>query len=524
MTPPIASTDQPSAVAGIAGRHVRVAVIGAGFAGLAVAHRLRTAGIEDFVVLERGSTVGGTWRENTYPGCGCDIPSHLYSFSFAPNPDWSRSYSRQPEILRYLADVARRLDLERHIVLRADVTLSRWDDEVARWRLSTSLGDLTADVVVGATGPLTEPRLPLVPGLDEFEGPVFHTARWRRDVDLTGRRVAVVGTGASAIQLVPELRRVVDRLVVFQRTPPWVIPKSDRRITGAERALYRRVPAAQRAVRAFQYTFRESGVPGFVFRPGLMAGGEALALRHMHRTIQDPELRARLTPDYRIGCKRILPSNDWYPALLAPNVELVTSALAAVRDGRVVATDGTEHEVDAIVLGTGFNVSDLPVADRAVGREGVPLAAVWKRDGRSALRGLTMAGFPNLFLMLGPNSGLGHNSMVYVIESQAAYVVDAIAAMAAGRLAAIEPDPAAQRRWNDAVQHRMAGTVWQNGGCASWYQDPDGRNTTLWPGFTFRLRQLTRRVDLREYVLRPVDPPLAAARAAAAEPALGGGR
>jgi cation diffusion facilitator CzcD-associated flavoprotein CzcO len=518
------SSQTPARAAGTTGElpasgHVRVAVIGAGFAGLAVAHGLRQAGIEDFVVLERGHTVGGTWRENTYPGCGCDIPSHLYSFSFAPNPSWSRSFSLQPEILRYLEGLVPRLGLERHVVTGVDVASARWEEEPARWRLATTLGDLTADVVVGATGPLTEPRLPEgVPGLGGFDGPVFHSARWRHDVDLRGKRVAVVGTGASAIQLVPALQPVVEKLVLFQRTPPWVIPKSDRRISAAERALYRRVPAAQRAVRAFQYSFREAGVPGFVFRPGLMAGGEQVALRHMHRTVKDPELRKRLTPSYRIGCKRILPSNDYYPAVVQPNVEVV-GALSSVDGGRAVAADGTAHEVDAIVLGTGFDVTDLPVAHRVVGREGRTMAEVWASDGRSALRSATVAGFPNLFLMLGPNSGLGHNSMVYVIESQAAYVVDAVQEMTVRRLAAIEPEPRAQHRWNERVQRRMAGTVWQRGGCHSWYQDPDGRNTTLWPGFTFRFRNLTRGVDLGEYAQRPVDPRIAEARNADLAPA-----
>jgi cation diffusion facilitator CzcD-associated flavoprotein CzcO len=496
-----------------AGGHVRVAIIGAGFAGLAVAHGLRRAGVDDLVVLERGATVGGTWRENTYPGCGCDIPSHLYSFSFAPNPSWSRSYSRQPEILRYLESLVGRLGLERHVVLGVDVQHAAWEDDAARWRLRTSAGELTADVVVGATGPLTEPRLPAgVPGLADFDGPVFHSARWRHDVDLTGKRVAVIGTGASAIQIVPQLQPVVEKLVLFQRTPAWVIPKLDRRYGGLEQALYRRFPVTQRVSRAAQYAFRESGVPGFVYRPELMTAGERVALAHLRRSVGDPALRAKLTPSYRIGCKRILPSNEYYPALTRPNVAVV-GALESVDGRRAVSADGSAHEVDAIVLGTGFDTVDLPVARKVTGREGLTLAEVWERDGRSALRATSVAGFPNLFLMVGPNSGLGHNSMVYIIESQAAYVVDAVQEMAARRLAAIEPEPAAQRRWNDAVQRRMAGTVWQQGGCASWYQDPDGSNTTLWPGFTFRFRHLTRSIDPREYAQRPIGPDIAAARA-----------
>jgi cation diffusion facilitator CzcD-associated flavoprotein CzcO len=520
------TTPAPPVTSGVlpADGHVRVAVIGAGFSGLAVAHGLRRAGMTDVLVLERGDTVGGTWRENTYPGAGCDIPSHLYSFSFAPNPSWSRSYSLQPEILRYLEGLVGRLGLERDVVLGVDVRDATWEDDAARWRLRTSAGDLTADVLVGATGPLTEPRLPDgVPGLAEFGGPVIHSARWRHDIDLTGKRVAVVGTGASAIQIVPRLQPVAEKLVLFQRTPPWVIPKLDRRISGPEQALYRRFPAAQRAARAVQYSFREAGVPGFVYRPALMTGVERVALAHLRRGVPDPALRAKLTPSYRIGCKRILPSNEYYPALTRPNVEVV-GALSAVEEGRAVAADGSSHEVDAIVLATGFDVLDLPVAHRVHGRDGRSLAAVWNQDGRSALRGTGVAGFPNLFLMVGPNSGLGHNSMIYIIESQAAYVVDAVQEMTARRLAAIEPAPAAQRRWNDGVRRRMAGTVWQQGGCASWYQDADGGNTTLWPGFTFRFRHLTSRVDLREYEARVTGPEITAARSAAPALATGGTR
>lgn len=494
--------------------HVRVAVIGAGFGGLAVAHELRAAGIEDFVVLERGATVGGTWRENTYPGCGCDIPSHLYSFSFAPNPRWSRAYSGQPEILRYLEDVARTLDPERHIALGVTVHEAHWDDVAARWLLRTSSGPLSADILVAASGPLTEPSLPVVPGLDEFPGPVLHSAQWRHDVELTGKRVAVIGTGASAVQLIPQLQPRVERLYLFQRTPAWVIPKRDRRLTPVEHAMYARVPALQRAARAFQYTVREMSMPGFVSNPKLLRRtGERLARFHLAQQVKDPELRAVLTPSYSFGCKRVLPSNDYYPALTRPNVQVIPHALSAVEGDRAIAADGTSAEVDAILLGTGFDLSEPPIARLLHGREGATLAQVWARGGRQALRGTTIAGFPNFFLMLGPNSGLGNNSMVYIIESQAAYVVDAVQAMGAGRLAAIEPRPDVQQQWDARMQQRMERTVWQTGGCVSWYQDAEGRNRTLWPSWTFHFRHLTRRADLSEYEQRLTGPDIWAARA-----------
>jgi cation diffusion facilitator CzcD-associated flavoprotein CzcO len=486
--------------------HLRAVVIGAGFGGLAVAHRLRTEGITDFIVLDRGTTVGGTWRDNTYPGCGCDVASHLYSFSFAPNPDWSRSFSRQPEIHRYLQRVVQEHDLERFLVLGTEVQEVRWDDDAACWRISTSRGPLSADILIGATGPLSVPLTPALPGLSQFPGPVFHTAQWRHDVDLTGKRVAVVGTGASAIQVIPQIQPLAKRLTVFQRTPPWVMPKADRTISRFEQAAYRRFPLLQRLARAGIYTFREGTVAGFVVKPALLRAGEEVAKAHLRRHVKDSGLRRALTPRYRLGCKRVLPSNDYYPAITKPNVDLVPAAITRFEGQVAVAADGTRHELDVVVLGTGFEIADLPVGHLTFGKDGRSLAQVWAESGRSALRLTTVAGFPNMFMVLGPNAGLGHSSMIYVIESQAAYIVDAIQAMTARRLAAIEPDVQAQGRYNTTLQRRMRRTVWTTGGCASWYQDPDGKVTVLWPGSTLRLRHDTRRVDLSEYTVRLAGP------------------
>ncbi|MBS2967109.1 NAD(P)/FAD-dependent oxidoreductase, partial [Actinocrinis puniceicyclus] len=459
--------------------------------------RLRENGITDFVILERAAAVGGTWRDNTYPGCACDVPSHLYSFSFAPNPLWSRSFSRQPEIRAYLEDVADRHALRRHLRFETEVTEARWDAAHAHWRLATTRGSLTADILVSATGPLADPALPDLPGLAAFPGEVFHSARWNHDYDLTGKRVAVVGTGASAIQIVPEIQPGVGRLILFQRTPAWVLPRRDRRVTGAEHRLFRSVPAAQKLARFGIYAARESSVGAFVKRPALLKATQRLAYRNLAKHIADPELRARLTPRYVMGCKRILLSNDYYPALTAPNVT-VASGLAEVRGSTLIARDGTEHEVDAIILATGFHTIDMPIADRVHGIGGITLAESWQGDMR-ALRGTNVAGFPNLCLVIGPNTGLGHTSMVHIIESQLNYITDYVNTLGRLGVAALDPRPDAQKRWCDEIEHRMGPTVWNTGGCASWYLNAAGRNPTLWPASTIRFRRETRRVDVAEY-------------------------
>jgi cation diffusion facilitator CzcD-associated flavoprotein CzcO len=483
---------------------VDIAILGAGFSGLGMAIRLREQGVEDFLVLERHEEVGGTWWANTYPGCACDVPSHLYSYSFAPNPDWSQTYSPQPEIRDYLRRCAREHDLYRSIRFGTTVEQADWDDDAGRWTLQTSDGPVSARVLIAGMGPLTEPKLPDLRGLERFEGRVFHSARWDHDHDLTGERVASVGTGASAIQYVPAIQPKVAKLHVFQRTPPWVMPHPNRRITRIERRLYRRLPALQRLNRAGVYAGRELFVLGFVKDPRRMKVAEAIARRHMRTQIRDRELLKKVTPDYTIGCKRILPSNNWYPILGKRNVELVTSGISEVRERSVVCADGSEREVDTIIFGTGFRVTDMPIGEWVRGRGGRKLIDAWDGSPRAHL-GSTIAGFPNLFVLLGPNTGLGHSSMVYMIESQIAHVLDALRVMRERGAATAEVKPEVQEEYNRELDAKMEDTVW-NTGCASWYIDASGRNATLWPDWTWRFRRRARRFDPAQHELRVAQP------------------
>ena len=480
-----------------------IAILGTGFAGLGLAIRLKQQGREDFVVVERASDVGGTWRDNTYPGCQCDIPSHLYSFSFAPNPDWSRLFPTQPEIWDYLRGCADRYDIRPHIRFDTAVQAAAWDEEQGFWRVQTSQGELTATVLVSGQGGLSEPALPAIPGIETFRGAMFHSARWDHDHDLRGERIAVIGTGASSIQFIPKIAPDAARLTLFQRTPPWIMPHPDRPVRGYEKWLFKHLPFTQKLFRAGIYAFFESRVLPFTRKPDLMKAGERIALKHMREQIpNDPELRAKLTPGYRMGCKRILMSNTYYKALAAPNAEVVTDAITEVREHAIVTADGTEHEVDTIILGTGFHVADMPFTDWVTGRGGRTMADVFAGSPQAYL-GTTVAGFPNLFLLTGPNTGLGHNSIVYILESQFNYVLDALRVMRERGAAIVEVRPEAQERFNAAVQKQMKGTVWTTGGCASWYIDRNGLNTTLWPGWTWDFRRRTRRFDPAPYVLAP---------------------
>jgi cation diffusion facilitator CzcD-associated flavoprotein CzcO len=481
--------------------HHRVAIIGAGFGGIGMAVTLMRAGYDDLVVLERAGALGGTWRDNTYPGCQCDVPSHLYSFSFAPKHDWTRAFGLQGEIWQYLEDCADRFGVRPHIRLNAGVRSARWDEEAQRWHISTAAGELTAEVLVSGMGALSEPSVPSLPGLETFEGTTFHSATWRHDHDLTGERVAVIGTGASAIQFVPAIRPKVGRLMVFQRTPPWVLPRMDRPIGVRERARFRRFPLLQKAIRLAIYWARELMVFGFARWPALMRFYEALGRRHLARQVRDPELRAKLTPGYSVGCKRILISNEWYPALQRRNVEVVTERIAEIRPRSIVTADGAEREVDTIIFGTGFKVTSHPAFDIIHGRDGRSLGEHWRQGGMSAYKGTTVSGFPNLFILVGPNTGLGHSSIVFMMESQFAYVLDALRTLDVRGAVAADPLPEAQAAYNDRLQKKLARTVWNTGGCASWYLDAHGRNRTLWPGFTWQYRLATRRFDAGAYRL-----------------------
>jgi cation diffusion facilitator CzcD-associated flavoprotein CzcO len=481
-------------------RRARIGILGAGFGGLGVAIRLKQAGIEDFVIWERDDDVGGTWWANTYPGCQCDIPSHLYSFSFALNPEWTRTYPLQPEIARYLRDCAERFGVADHVHLGCEVTAADWDEDEGAWHVDTADGPFTVDMLIAAPGFLSEPSSPALPGLEDFEGVTFHTARWNHERDLTGRRVAVVGTGASAIQTVPRIQPIVEHLDVFQRTPPWVMPHRDRPITDIERRIYRRFPALQRAVRQGVYLSREMLVPGFVQNPKLMRLPQRVARRHLEKNVTDPDLRARLMPDYSFGCKRVLPSNDWYPALVKPNVSVVTEGIDRVVANGIVTRDGELHEVDTIVFATGFYVTDVRFAKIVRGRDGQLMSDVWNGSPQ-AYRGTAVRGFPNLFIVTGPNTGLGHNSLVYMIEAQLDYLMDALRVMERRGATRVEVRSSAQDTYNVDLQSRMDRTVWNSGGCQSWYIDANGKNTTIWPDFTWRYRRQMRRFDEAAYEL-----------------------
>lgn len=482
--------------------HVDVAIVGGGFAGLGMAIKLEEAGRTDFVVLERDDDVGGTWHQNTYPGCQCDVPSNVYSFSFAPNPEWTRTFALQPEIGAYLKKVADDFGIRPHVRTGTTVTAAAWDETAQRWRVETSRGALTARVLAAGMGGLSEPSLPQIPGAETFAGPAFHTARWDHDVDLVGKRVAVIGTGASAVQVVPRIQPQVAQLSVFQRTPPWIMPHPGRAVRPRERALFRALPAVQKLVRGAVYWGREAYVPPFKFHR-LSGIPERMARAHLHRQVADPVLRDKLTPRYEIGCKRILMSNTYLPALQQPNAQLVTDAIERIAPNGIVTADGVEHPADVIVWGTGFRVTDMPYLDWVRGRDGRSLGELWADSGMQGHRGTTIAGFPNLFVLVGPNTGLGHNSIVFMIESQLEYVMGALRAMDERGAVAVEPRPEAQAAFNAAVQARLKGTVWNEGGCASWYLDAHGRNTTLWPGTSWSFRRATRRFDPAEHELTP---------------------
>jgi cation diffusion facilitator CzcD-associated flavoprotein CzcO len=489
---------------------VRIAIIGAGFAGLGTAIRLRQAGIDDFAILERADDLGGTWRDNSYPGCAVDVQSHLYSYSFAPNPDWTHVYSPQEEIWSYIRRCADEHGVTDRIRFGHEVIGADWDEERQRWLIETSGGDVEAQFLISGMGPLSHPALPDIAGIKSFAGTCFHSARWDHDHDLTGERVAVIGTGCSAAQLIPEIQPRVGRLLVFQRTPGWTFPRLNRRITRVERSLYRRVPALQRLARARQYAYRES-IAFALQKAERTRFMETLMRLRLRRQVRDPDLRAKLTPGYRIGCKRIIVSDDYHPTLTRPNVDVITAGIREVRAHSIVTDDGVEHAVDTIILATGFGV--MQVADPLRGSDGVTLAERWA-PRRAAYLGTTVAGYPNYFMLAGPNTATGHTSALLYVEAQIEYVLNCIQHLESHGISSVDVRPEVQTAFNDELRQKLNGTIWTAGGCQSWYLDADGSSSALWPGYTWQFRRALREFDAGDYRTRgktgsttPIDVP-----------------
>lgn len=480
----------------------QVAIIGAGFAGLAAAFRLKQQARSSFVIFERADEVGGTWRDNTYPGCACDVPSHLYSFSFELNPNWSRMYSKQPEILAYLKNYVDKYDLRPYIRFKTEIIHSKFDESTGLWNLQDTQGNVTtARVVISAIGPLNRPHIPKVKGLENFQGESFHSSEWRDDCKLEGKKVAVIGTGASAIQFIPEIAPKVAKLSVFQRTAPWIIPKEDRKITKFEHQLFQKLPLFQQAHRGLIYWLNEFKGLSFMGNETLQKFGEKTAMEHLHDTITDPELRQALTPPYKMGCKRVLISNDYYPTFLRENVQLITEGIQEVKAHSIIDQAGNEYPVDTIIFGTGFVASEFIGVLNFRGLKDRDLMAEWSQTGAEAYYGIAAEGFPNLLFLVGPNTGLGHNSIVHMIESQLNYIMDYLKILdQGGEDAYLDVRADVQKKFNANIQNRLTETVWASG-CKSWYQTSQGKNTTLWPGLTVEYRRKTRKINPCDYRL-----------------------
>ena len=479
-----------------------VLIVGAGFSGLGMAIKLLEAGVTSFMVLEKADDVGGTWYANRYPGCACDIPSHLYSFSFDRNPAWSRMYAGRQEIQDYIKDCERRYGLTPYIRLNTEMREARWDETASLWNVTTAAGEtIQARVLVSAVGALHIPRFPEIQGLENFKGAAFHSTWWDATVPLEGKRVGVIGTGASAIQFVPEIAPLAGRLLVFQRTPPWIVPKTDFPFSKRWQNRFRRIPFLGWLFRKGLFFYYDLRVSGFLHDGWLRKYARKIALDHLQEQVPDPWLRAQLTPKYGFGCKRVLISNNFYPALQRPNVELVTDRIAEVREHSVVTEDGEERPVDVLIYGTGFRATEPLENVRVVGREGMTLHEAWK-DRVSAFLGVTVSGFPNFFILLGPNTGLGHNSVVLMSEAQIGYIMDCLKLMRQQDRRVMEVKPARQQSFVAELQRRLAATVWQSGGCRSWYQDArTGENPVIWPGSVVSYFRRTREVSQDDYEL-----------------------
>ncbi len=505
---------------------LQVLIVGAGFSGLCLGYHLRRDGIEDFAILEKAEGLGGTWRDNSYPGACCDVTSLSYCFSFAQKTDWSRKWSPQPEILAYMQECAERFDLMRHIRFGSEVASAAFDEERGVWMVTTASGEqLEARYLVSGVGQLHRPFVPEIEGADSFGGIVFHSARWRHDVDLTGKRVAVIGNAASAIQFIPEVARSAGRVLVFQRTPNWMMRRRDRAYTEREKNLLARHPRLTKLLRGITWMAYEMQFPVFAGRRWASAWYRRMSMRYLEEAITDPQLRAQLTPDYEPGAKRILISDDYYETLAQDHVDLITERIERIDATGVVTADGLHHDADVIVYGTGFRTTEFLVPMQIQGREGRDLNEAWS-DGAEAYLGISTSGFPNFFMMYGPNTNLGHNSIIFMIECQTEYIMDCIRKAAAAKLRWIDVRPEIQRFFNNTIQKTLQGRVWAKVG-NSWYKNSAGRITNNWSGTTTEYWMRTRRADLSKYEFAVADVTAASAPAdtcgeAAGEDATGG--
>jgi cation diffusion facilitator CzcD-associated flavoprotein CzcO len=493
-------TKQGTATGGRPTPHVKVAIVGTGFSGLGVAIRLLENKINDFVLLERADEVGGTWRDNTYPGCACDVASLLYSYSFAQKSDWNSTYASRQEIFDYLKNIADRYGIRPYVKFNHEVLDARWDENTRLWFIKTSQGDLTAQVLVAGSGYLSDPVIPDIPGIDEFEGKIMHSSQWDHEHDLEGRNVAVIGTGASAIQFVPAIQPKVAHMDLYQRSAPWIGPKPDNPIKGVHAWALKNVPG----YRAFRRGFNRNGreILMFLYKRPELAVKTLQANnfeKHLKKSVPDPELRAKLTPNFAVACKRLLFSNKWYPAIQQDNVEIIGGEIGKVTANGIIGSDGKERAVDTIILGTGFLATKRPIADKLTGRGGVKLADAWEAGGMKAYRGTTVAGFPNLFLMLGPNTTLGHSSQTLMIEAQVAYVVDAVKQMNKRGLSSVEVNADVQEQYNKEIESWLEGSVFDAKTCNSWYTDSTGRNPSIWAASTRKFAKSTKKFDLQAY-------------------------
>ena len=477
---------------------LRVLIIGSGFGGLGMAIQLQKAGIEDFLLLEKAAEVGGTWRDNSYPGAACDVPSHLYSFSFEPKTDWSRTYAPQAEIYGYMLHCVTKYQLRSRIRCNAEVASAAFDAAAALWRVTLSTGEeLYSEVLISACGQLNQPAYPALPGIEQFAGEAFHSARWRHDLNLSGKRVAVIGTGASAIQFVPQIQPQVGELKLFQRSAAYVLPKPDRAYRPWELALMRRLPWLQRLDRGFKYVQHEVRGLAFISMPWLMKLFRFSFERHLKQHISDPQLRSQLQPNYPMGCKRILISNDYLPALTQPNVTVISEAISRVSETAIITADGCEHPCDVLIYGTGFAATDFLAPMQIRGLGGQELNQAW-RDGAEAYKGISVSGFPNLFILYGPNTNLGHNSIIYMLESQFRYVLGCIDLLRQQGARYVDVKATVQQRYNQQIQASSHRTIWEQG-CSSWYKTASGKSTNNWPGYTFTYRQQTRAPEPDDY-------------------------